>query len=112
MKKKKMVPTSAPVTRKFQQIPGPLAPALILVSEASFCMTQVIFKLLPLIWNLEQMSLHTSPSKTKSCIPTPFQLSKGISPTGFQSQILLGLSFLVQAPQAGKPILGLRPLSP
>lgn len=32
-----MVPTSAPVTRIFQQIPAPPAPALILVSESSFC---------------------------------------------------------------------------
>lgn len=52
-----MLPTGAPVTRKFQLTPAPPAPALILVSESSFCMTQVLFKLLPLIWNLEQISL-------------------------------------------------------
>ena len=38
-------------------------------------------------------------------------LSK-VSPTGLQSQMLWGLIFLVQNPQAGEPDMGLSPLTP
>ena len=49
--------------RKFHQIPAPVPHALILASESSFWMTQVLFKLLPMFCDSDWVSLCSSPSR-------------------------------------------------
>ena len=53
-----------------------------------------------------------APFKSDTSIsPRPVGLPK-LSPTGLQSQMLWGIIFLVQDPQAGEPNVGLRTLTP
>lgn len=80
--------------RMFQQISAPLAHALKFVSESPSHLIPMLFKLLLLHWDLEGVKL---------CEPFKYSLFPAalldVSSTGFQSQMLWGLCFLVQAPQ-------------
>lgn len=97
--------------RKFQQIPIPLVSSLILTGGLSH-MTQMLFKLLPLSWDLKQVSLCVCPSRGRvSVSPSPSTLPD-LSPAGFQSQALCRLVFLLQVPWAGEPSVVLKSLTP
>lgn len=61
-KKKKKAPSSTFVPAEFHWIPAPLAYTLKSINESPY-MTQAIFKVLPLYWDSEQVSLCMSPSR-------------------------------------------------
>ena len=110
--KKGVAPTSASTPqRKFQQIPIPLVPSLILTGGSSH-MTQMLFKLLPLSWDLKQVSLCVCPSRGRGSVSSSPSTLPDVSPTGFQSQALCRLVFLLHVPWAGEPSVGLKSLTP
>lgn len=69
--KKKVVIASAFIPEGIPPIPAPLAHALIFLNEFPFYMTQVLFKVLPLPWDSEQVCLYKSPSRVESHFPKP-----------------------------------------
>ena len=88
--------------------PYPLAPSLILTGGSSH-MTQMLFKLLPLSWDLKQVSLCVSPSRGRvSVSPNPSTLPD-VSPTGFQSQALGGSYSCCRFPGLGSPVWSSKP---
>lgn len=76
-------------------MPDPLAHILELVSGSSSHVTQVLFKLLSLLWDLERARMCVHPLKAVFISYCPLVLPN-ISPSGFQNQSLLGFIFLAQ----------------
>lgn len=93
--------------RKFHQIPDPPFHTLILtpVSESSFLMTLLLFKLLPLYRGLRVRKSVCEPFQSRLWISHGPLVLPDISRVGFQSQMFS--STQVQVPQAGEPHRGL-----
>lgn len=107
--KKGAAPASASTPpEKFPADPYPLAPSLKLTGGSSH-MTQMLFKLSPLSWDLKQVSLCVSPSRARvSVSPSPSALPD-VSPTGFQSQALAGSYSCGRFPALGSPVCCSKP---
>lgn len=74
-------------------------------------MTQVLFRLLPLCWDLEGVNICMLPLTADFLVSYSCLALLDIKTTGFQSQILWEIIFPVQVTQAGEPDVGLSPHS-
>lgn len=70
---------------------------------------QMLFKLLPLCWDLGEGDILGRPLESKVCVFHSFLALLNISLTGFQSLTFWGLLLLVQNPWPGKPGVRLGP---
>lgn len=95
--------------RKFLEIPAPPAHSLKLVNNSPSCTVQALFKLLPLCWISEWVSLCVCPLTVESQFLVGLWLSRDkphsfskllqLSISDFQSQMLWQLIFPMQIPR-------------
>ena len=72
-------------------------------------LSQVLFKLLSLCWDLGECEILGRPLESKVCVFDSFLAPLNISLTGFQSLTFWGLLLLVQNPWTGEPGVRLDP---